>query len=77
MGDMREYFTAIKEHNKQVREDNTNKYEPILKNIGATEKSMGVWQYKDWFIYPSKGFAMNKFNSKRRKNLQKFLEECE
>ena len=37
----------------------------------AVEKSMGVWQHNEWFIYPTKGFAMNKYNTSIRMSINK------
>lgn len=73
MGDMAEYFNDLKEINKQKREKRNEKYEPQLIEIGAIEKSSGVYELNGWFCYPTKGFAMNKYNSKQRMNLDKFI----
>lgn len=72
MGDMGEIFNAMKEHNKQVREQKKNKYEPLLRQIGAVYKADGVWELNDWFCYPTKGFAMNKRTYKKQ-NLTMFI----
>lgn len=73
MGDMTEYFNDLKEINKQKREKRNEKYEPQLIELGVIEKSSGVYEFNGWFCYPTKGFAMNKYNSKQRMNLDKFI----
>lgn len=75
MGDMGEIFNAMREHAKEKRAERKLKYSGRLVAIGAEPKADGVWQHKDWFLYPTKGFAMNRFNPKNRKNLDKFLSE--
>lgn len=75
MGDMGEIFRDMREHNKQVREKRKNKYEPLLEQIGAELKSDSVYQFKDWFLYPTKGFAMNKYNSKKRMSINDFIKK--
>ena len=77
MGDMGEIFQVMKEHNKEVRAKRKLNYVGKLIAIAAEPKSDGVWQYKDWLIYPTKGFCMNKYNSKQRKSIDKFLKELE
>lgn len=75
MGDMREYFEDLKEINKQKRTQRKEKYKPQLIKLGAIEKSSGVYELNGWFCYPTKGFAMNKYNSKQRMNLDKFIKQ--
>jgi hypothetical protein len=77
MGDMAEVFNAMKEHNKQIKAQRKLKYVGRLVAIGAEPKADSVWQHGDWFLYPSKGFAMNRFNTKKRMNLNKYLMEYE
>lgn len=73
MSDMGEIFNAMKEHNKKTRIKRNEKYEPLLKKLGAIKKADGVWEYStDWFCYPTKGFAMNKRTYKKM-NLDKFI----
>jgi hypothetical protein len=74
MGDIAEYFTIYAEIHKQKREERKAKYEPILKQIGAVLKSDGVYMLNDWFLYPTKGFAMNRYNY-RKKGLEKIIRE--
>lgn len=74
MGDMREIFDAMKEHNNKVRIKRNEKFEPLLIEIGAIMKSCSVYQYEDWFCYPTKGFAMHK-KTYKKKNLMKFINE--
>ena len=74
MGDMGEIFNAMREYKKEKRAERKLNYSGRLVAIGAEPKANGVWQYKDWFLYPTKGFVMNRFNSKKRMNLDKFLE---
>ena len=77
MGDMGEIFRDMKKHNKQKRIENNNKWYPILINLGAIQKSDGVLQLNDWFLYPTKGFAMNRKNSKKRMSLHKFIKRIQ
>lgn len=75
MGDMGDIFRDMREYKKERRAERKLKYTGQLISIGAEPKADGVWQYKDWFLYPTKGFAMNRFNPKKRKNLDKFIKE--
>lgn len=77
MGDMGEIFSAMREHNKEVRQKKRDNFEPKLKEIGAIEKSDGVWELNGFFLYPTKGFAMNKKNPDDRRNLNKFIKETQ
>ena len=60
MGDMGEIFQAMREHNNKVRQERNEKFEPLLIEIGAEQKSGSVYMKDDWFCYPTKGFAMHK-----------------
>lgn len=75
MGDMGEIFRDMREASKERREKRKLKYTGKLIAIGAEPKSDSVWQHKDWFLYPSKGFVMNRFNSNQRMSLDKYLNE--
>lgn len=75
MGDMGEIFRDMREASRERREKRKLKYTGKLIAIGAEPKSDSVWQHKDWFLYPSKGFVMNRFNNKQRKSLDKYLNE--
>ena len=75
MGDMGEIFQTMREASRKRREKRKLKYTGKLIAIGAEPKSDSVWQHKDWFLYPSKGFVMNRFNNKQRKSLDKYLNE--
>jgi hypothetical protein len=75
MGDMTEEFNDLKEWNKQKKIEKNNKYEPLLIKINALKKADGIYELNDWLIYPSKGFCMNKFNTKKRISIEKFLKE--
>lgn len=74
---MAEYFNDLKEINKQKREKRNEKYEPQLIELGAIEKSNGVYEFNGWFCYPTKGFAMNKYNSRQRMRLDKYIKELQ
>lgn len=74
MGDMGEIFQAMREASKERRAKRKLKYTGKLIAIGAEPKSDSVWQHNDWFLYPSKGFVMNRFNSMQRMSLDKYLE---
>lgn len=73
MSDMSEFWKAGKEDFKKRCAKRNEKYEPQLVQINATEKAQAVWEIDGWFCYPSKGFAMNKFNPDERMNLQEFI----
>lgn len=75
MGDMREYFNAMREAYDQRRTKRNEKFEPQLIELGAVLKSAAVYELNGWLCYPTKGFAMNKYNYKERKQLQKFIDE--
>lgn len=75
MGDMGEIFRDMREASRERREKRKLKYTGKLIAIGAEPKSDCVWQHKDWFLYPSKGFVMNRFNSDQRMSLDKYLQE--
>lgn len=72
---MAEYFNDLKEINRQKREKRNEKFEPQLIELGAIKKSSGVYELDGWFCYPTKGFAMNKYNTKQRMSLDKFIKE--
>lgn len=76
MGDMAEYFTIYAEIHKHKREKRRAKYEPLLEDLGAVCKSNGVYMLGDWFLYPTKGFAMNRYNYEKR-NLEKMIREVQ
>lgn len=71
---MKEIFEAMREHNKERRKQRNEKFEPMLIDIGAVEKSSGVYEFGDYFCYPTKGFAMHK-KSYKKQNLLKFIEK--
>lgn len=58
MGDMGEVFREMKVHAKKQRIKNYKKNIPQLKELGAVEKSAGVWRLGDIDFYP-KGWARN------------------
>lgn len=49
------------------------KFEPLLVKAGAVKKSDGVYMLGDWLCYPTKGFAMDKRNPRKRIGLRKLL----
>lgn len=65
MGDMGDIFRENKEFIKLRRRERAEKFIPVLKKLGAEEKSDGVWQIADHFCYPTKGFAMHKKTNKK------------
>lgn len=75
MGDMREYFDDMKEIYRQRKADRNTKFEPQLIELGAILKSEAVYELNDWLCYPTKGFAMNKRDTKQRMQLQKFIDK--
>ena len=62
-------------NNKLWREKNNAKYEPQLIELGAIKKSDGVYELDGWFLYPTKGFAMNKENVYKRIRLSRFIKK--
>lgn len=75
MGDMREYYEDMKEIYRQRKADRNAKFEPQLIALGAILKSEAVYELNGWLCYPTKGFAMNKRNTKQRMQLQKFIDK--
>ncbi len=73
MGDMKEFFDAHRKMTRQRREARAAKYEPLLERAGATYKAPGIWEYGEWFCYPSKGYAMLRKNPRIRKPLRFIL----
>lgn len=74
MTTMGEYFRDVNEIYKQRRAERSDKFIPLLKKVGAIEKSDGVWMIGDYLCYPTKGFAMHK-RTYKKKGLQKHLNE--
>jgi hypothetical protein len=74
MGDMAEIFGLYGEIKKREREQRKTRFVGQLVGIGAEPKADGVWQYKDYFLYPTKGFAMNRYTY-AKKPLEKLLKE--
>lgn len=73
MGDLAEFYREEKERYKERCINRNEKYEPQLIAIGAVCKSDGVYELDGYFLYPTKGFAMSKKNSRKRVNLDKFI----
>lgn len=72
---MGELFKAFNEHKKQLREKRNLKYEPKVVEIGAIKKAEGIYQYEDWFLYPTKGFVMNRFDTRKRMRINRFIKK--
>lgn len=75
---MKEIFDYMKEYNKEQKQLRNEKYLPIILELGAIQKSDGVYELKDkkgqdWFVYPTKGFCMHKKNSKKRISVNDFI----
>ena len=77
MGDMGDSFNAMREHTKKIREKNKLKWTGRLLAIGAETKCSGVYQDKDWLIYPTKNFVMDRFNTDKRMSIKEFMKEVE
>lgn len=75
MGDLAVFYKERKERYKERCVKRNEKYEPKIIEIGAIKKSDGVYQYGDWFLYPTKGFVMNKFNTKKRMRINRFIKK--
>lgn len=73
MGDMKEIFDVMKEYNKNKKQMNSILYTDKIIEMGAVKKSDGVYEYNDWLIYPSKNFAMDKYNNRHRVNIDTFI----
>ena len=73
MGDLGDFYRDCNEAVKQRREQRRQRYEPMLEEIGAKYKAPGIWEYKEWFCYPSKGYAMLRTNNRIRKPLRLIL----
>lgn len=52
---------------------NNEKWKPLLIAAGAQYKAPGIYEFLGWFCYPSKGFAMNKSDFKKRIRLSRFF----
>ena len=70
MGDLGDFYRDCNEAVKQRREQRRQRYEPMLEEIGAKYKAPGIWEYGEWFCYPSKGYAMLRTNNRIRKPLR-------
>ena len=70
---MGEYFNALKKGFKKIRKKRNIRLEPLLIEAGAIKKGDGIYMLNDWFCYPTKGFAMNKFNNNKRTSITKLL----
>lgn len=73
MGDMGDIFRDNNEIIKERRQKKNEHFEPLLKEIGAIEKSQGVWMLDDWLLYPTKGFAMHKRDYNKTRSLKEFI----
>lgn len=76
MGDMAEYFEIYAEIHRKKRQKRRERFEPLIEALGAIPKSDGVYMLGDWFLYPTKGFAMNRFNYSK-KSLEKIIGEMQ
>ena len=74
---MGEYYNGIKEGKKLVRKKNEKKFEPLLKQLGAVFKTMGVYELKVgdkyFHCYPAKGYGANKHNLKDKRSLYNII----
>lgn len=52
-----------------------NKYEPLIISIGAVKKAEAIYELGEWFIYPTKGFVMNKKNTRKRMQIDRFIKK--
>lgn len=73
MGDLAEFYREEKKRYNARCLKRNDKYEPQLIEIGAICKSGAVYELDGYFLYPTKGFAMNKRNSNDRMSLDKFI----
>lgn len=71
--ELSEFWKEQKEQFRKRCLKRNDKYEPQLIEIGAECKSGSVYELDGYFLYPTKGFAMNKRNSHDRMNLDKFI----
>jgi len=73
MGELGDFYRDCNEYIKQRREKRAAYWEPRLEAVGGEYKAPGIWEYKGWFCYPSKGYAMLKKNTHIRTSLRKLL----
>lgn len=69
---LRQYY-----RDKKLRMKRNEKWEPRLIEIGAIKKSDGIYEINGWFCYPTKGFAMNKENNKKRIRISRLLKRIQ
>lgn len=65
MGDMREVFEAMREHQKARHFNLARKYAYELMANGAVFKTDGVYRLGDFDCYPGRGYARNYRTNKR------------
>lgn len=65
MSNLAEYYRLLDEKEKQRRAKRNEKWEPLLIEAGATKKAAGIYELLNWFCYPTKGFAMNKYDKEK------------
>lgn len=74
MGDMGDIFRENKKFIMERRQERADRFIPLLKKLGAEEKTAGVWQVGEYFCYPTKGFAMHRKTYKKQ-GLQRFFDK--
>lgn len=62
---------------KKLREKLNSKYEPKLIEVGAIKKAPGIYELNEWLCYPTKGFAMNKYNPRKRMRINRVLSKTQ
>lgn len=73
MNELSEFWKYEKEEYKKRCERRNSEFEPLLIQAGAVEKSEAVYMLGDWLCYPTKSFAMDKRNPRKRTSLKKLL----
>lgn len=74
MGELSEFYRDCNAVVKKRREKRSAYYEPLLEQLGAEYKAQGIYEYKGWFCYTSKGYAMLRKNNRIRKPLRLLLQ---
>ena len=70
-----EFWKENKIAYKERCKKRNDKYEPLIISIGAVKKAEAVYELGDWFIYPTKGFVMNKKDTRKRMRINRFVKK--
>ena len=73
--ELSEFWRDQKEKYRKRCLKRQDKYVPLLEEIGAECKTGSIYEMDGYFLYPTKGFAMNKRNYRDRMSLDEFIAE--